>query len=360
MLGEARPHRGGPLHPKQSSSRGVARSAQTNAGLWEPPLVATDRRTPCSFQPTAPLADTDGHLRSSRRRAILECDAQADVPLAEASGATCVQRLDDSRDSAIHTKYRISLHSSSWREPRYPLPRVVILLCFSLLRSTRTHKAPDRTSMIGFLRCAMRTRMLGLTHPALRAPEGCSEERCGASPPGRLANVGLAARGAARSDEGPCHAPLCVSSRPDRGALRATSCTTQATQQGVAAVPTCRRRNDGSLAQRRARDQYEWTASTGAEARTSSQLQPSRAARLRQAPVAIEVGSGSLPPAGKPHIRPRHSIEKPSTPTAWNFNLGRPTHRCAARPRVRTSLRFWGRGRGEPPSPTQLRDSNRQ
>lgn len=44
------------------------------------------------------------------------------------SGATCVQRLDDSRDSAIHTKYRISLRSSSMREPRYPLPRVVPLL----------------------------------------------------------------------------------------------------------------------------------------------------------------------------------------------------------------------------------------
>ena len=42
-----------------------------------------------------------------------------------ASGATCVQRLDGSRDSAIHTKYRISLRSSSMREPRYPLPRVV-------------------------------------------------------------------------------------------------------------------------------------------------------------------------------------------------------------------------------------------
>lgn len=64
-------------------------------------------------------------------RATLECDAQADVPSAEASGATCVQRLDDSRDSAIHTKYRISLHSSSWREPRYPLPRVVLFSLFT-------------------------------------------------------------------------------------------------------------------------------------------------------------------------------------------------------------------------------------
>ncbi|CAL0302120.1 unnamed protein product [Lupinus luteus] len=30
-----------------------------------------------------------------------------------ASGATCVQRLDGSRDSAIHTKYRISLRPSA-------------------------------------------------------------------------------------------------------------------------------------------------------------------------------------------------------------------------------------------------------
>lgn len=44
-----------------------------------------------------------------------------------ASGATCVQKLDGSRDSAIHTKYRILLRSSSMREPRYPLPRVVLL-----------------------------------------------------------------------------------------------------------------------------------------------------------------------------------------------------------------------------------------
>ncbi|KAI7991668.1 hypothetical protein LOK49_LG12G03005 [Camellia lanceoleosa] len=42
-----------------------------------------------------------------------------------ASGTTCFQRLDGSRDSTIHTKYRISLHSSSMRKPRYPLPRVI-------------------------------------------------------------------------------------------------------------------------------------------------------------------------------------------------------------------------------------------
>ncbi|TPX55933.1 hypothetical protein SpCBS45565_g08476 [Spizellomyces sp. 'palustris'] len=37
----------------------------------------------------------------------------------------CVQRFDDSLNSAIHTTYRISLRSSSLREPRDPLPKVV-------------------------------------------------------------------------------------------------------------------------------------------------------------------------------------------------------------------------------------------
>ena len=64
---------------------------------------------------------------------------------AEASSAICVQRLDDSRNSAIHTTYRISLRSSSLREPRYPLLRVVLVRrvgrpgrlhnCFSLVYS---------------------------------------------------------------------------------------------------------------------------------------------------------------------------------------------------------------------------------
>ena len=40
-------------------------------------------------------------------------------------GAMCVQRFDDSRNSAIHTTYRISLRSSSMREPRDPLLKVL-------------------------------------------------------------------------------------------------------------------------------------------------------------------------------------------------------------------------------------------
>lgn len=54
-------------------------------------------------------------------------DAEADMPLTEVSGAICVQKLDDSRDSAIHIMYRISLRSSSLREPSDPLLQVVFI-----------------------------------------------------------------------------------------------------------------------------------------------------------------------------------------------------------------------------------------
>ncbi|PLB42880.1 hypothetical protein P170DRAFT_371246, partial [Aspergillus steynii IBT 23096] len=40
-------------------------------------------------------------------------------------GAMCVQRLDDSLNSAIHINYRISLRSSSMPEPRDPLLKVL-------------------------------------------------------------------------------------------------------------------------------------------------------------------------------------------------------------------------------------------
>ena len=40
----------------------------------------------------------------------------------------CVQRFDDSRKSAIHITYRISLRSSSMREPRDPLLKVLKII----------------------------------------------------------------------------------------------------------------------------------------------------------------------------------------------------------------------------------------
>ena len=50
------------------------------------------------------------------------------MPFGIPKGAMCVQRFDDSLKSAIHTTYRISLRSSSMREPRDPLLKVLTFI----------------------------------------------------------------------------------------------------------------------------------------------------------------------------------------------------------------------------------------
>ena len=58
------------------------------------------------------------------------------------TSAICVQSFDDSLNSAIHITYRISLRSSSLREPRYPLLRVLDRFDFAhfeYLKSKRPH-----------------------------------------------------------------------------------------------------------------------------------------------------------------------------------------------------------------------------
>jgi hypothetical protein len=54
-----------------------------------------------------------------------DTDTERNVPPGRPEGASCVQEFDDSLNSAIRITYRISLRSSSLREPRYPLLRVV-------------------------------------------------------------------------------------------------------------------------------------------------------------------------------------------------------------------------------------------
>src|SRR5260221_12432853 len=54
-------------------------------------------------------------------------------------GARCVQRFDDSLNSAIHITYRISLRSSSMREPRDPLLKVILIACN---RKNKRHSIP--------------------------------------------------------------------------------------------------------------------------------------------------------------------------------------------------------------------------
>ena len=53
---------------------------------------------------------------------ILEEAYSQDYP----ESAICVQKFDDSLSSAIRITYRISLRSSSLREPRYPSLTVVL------------------------------------------------------------------------------------------------------------------------------------------------------------------------------------------------------------------------------------------
>jgi hypothetical protein len=65
--------------------------------------------------------------RRPNTQAVLEGsnDARTGMPPGIPGGAMCVQRLDDSLNSAIHISYRISLRSSSMPEPRDPLLKVL-------------------------------------------------------------------------------------------------------------------------------------------------------------------------------------------------------------------------------------------
>ena len=59
--------------------------------------------------------------------------------------AICVQRFDDSLNSAIRMTYRISLRSSSVREPRYPGHRVVsMFLVIVCMVFNHTHKSAEK------------------------------------------------------------------------------------------------------------------------------------------------------------------------------------------------------------------------
>ncbi len=83
--------------------------------------------------------------------------------LTEVSSAICVQRFDDSRNSAIHTTYRISLRSSSMRKPRYPLLRVVICFGAALFRA-----GPLWLQSVVCLGCELDRGWPSRTHPLFR------------------------------------------------------------------------------------------------------------------------------------------------------------------------------------------------
>ena len=92
------------------------------------------------------------------------------MPARILAGAMCVQRFDDSLNSAIHITYRISLRSSSMPEPRDPLLKVLIYFCLCHSDNTTVEKQEFVASG-------------GRLVPGLAAGAGARGFRPGATPP---------------------------------------------------------------------------------------------------------------------------------------------------------------------------------
>lgn len=106
---------------------------------------------------TSPPVAPGAGARTVRDR--FETDTQTDMLLGEPKSAICVQRFDDSLNSAIHTTYRTWLRSSSMHEPRDPPLKVVrFLFCLS---SSRDGGDGDRFRQS--FRCEKKKHKSGLT-----------------------------------------------------------------------------------------------------------------------------------------------------------------------------------------------------
>ena len=119
-------------HPAQKARRAPgARPALPNFSQW--------RATQCA--PEAGSGCHGGH------RGGLGTPLEGTYFQAKLGNAICVQSLDDSLNSAIHITYRISLRSSSLREPRYPSTGVVVrVVGVRARRTTAATKAARRAA----------------------------------------------------------------------------------------------------------------------------------------------------------------------------------------------------------------------
>ena len=81
--------------------------------------TSRDRLQYSKGTPHCPIHNTQSIVLDVRN------DAQTDVLLGGPRSAICVQRFDDSLNSAIHITYRSLLRSSSMHEPRDPPLKVV-------------------------------------------------------------------------------------------------------------------------------------------------------------------------------------------------------------------------------------------
>jgi hypothetical protein len=112
--------------PEKKGRWGSAGAGQAyRVGDRAPYTRGPDTVPPLPFGPVPP----GGGGRRPNTQAVLEGsnDARTGMPPGIPGGAMCVQRLDDSLNSAIHISYRISLRSSSMPEPRDPLLKVLTI-----------------------------------------------------------------------------------------------------------------------------------------------------------------------------------------------------------------------------------------
>ena len=93
----------------------------------------------------------------------------------ETERAIYVQSLDDSLNSAIRTTYRISLRSSSLREPRYPSAGVVCGFGYGC--GARAHRAQGRATWEGDRNAARGSLSWKESLPRKHAPQARGEVR---------------------------------------------------------------------------------------------------------------------------------------------------------------------------------------
>ena len=116
---------------------------------------------------------------------------------AKLGNAMCVQSLDDSLNSAIHITYRISLRSSSLREPRYPSTGVVVRF---VVGRARAHVSRPR-ARDGVGRSRPTTRVGPLPNGALAATKICHARPHAHAPPTHATQAREAARRGRHQDD---------------------------------------------------------------------------------------------------------------------------------------------------------------
>ena len=157
-----------PARPRQHEPRLHRRTERTSSPLAHRPqrdakrhVAHAARKRRSSLEP-ARTHVRSGHGPDARgahpRGVVAPLEEVCFQP--EAGSAICVQRFDDSLNSAIRTTYRISLRSSSLLMPRYPSTRVVYLVIRrAKLEGRRTRKSLQRSAEAG----------CGSRHDAMRA-----------------------------------------------------------------------------------------------------------------------------------------------------------------------------------------------